>query len=184
MSIFQNAWGALIGFHISLLPVLFVNRHAVLTKFFTPVSKPLLAGVSVSGLLAGILLFLIWPYTGLTTDFSSRLTALGLSDRLWLPFILYFTLVNPWLEEAYWRFAFYTPSRHLTTVDFIFAGYHLPVLYFFINIPWMVLAFIILVLVGWFWRQISRYTGSLLPAILAHTLADLSILLVVYHFSS
>lgn len=47
----------------------------------------------------------------------------------------------------------------------------------------MVYAFIILVTTGWFWRQVSRYTGSLLPAVLAHMLADFSVLVVLYGFA-
>jgi hypothetical protein len=109
-----------------------------------------------------------------------RVAALGLSGLTWPFFIAYFALVNPWLEEPYWRALFTSPSPYPALIDFLFAGYHLIILVLFVSPPWMFLAFIILTLASWFWRQVSRYTGSLLPAALSHLLADFSILMVLY----
>jgi hypothetical protein len=183
MTTLQSAWGALIGFHAGLLPVVFLYRRTVLPRMFAPVSKVVVLMVASSGLLAGVILALLWPYLGLSPGFASRVAALGLSGAVWLPFIIYFTLINPWLEEAYWRIILFSPSHFLAPVDFLFAGYHLIILSLFVSIYWLLLVFIILTLAGWFWRQISRYTDSLLPAVFAHTLADLSILLVLFYFA-
>lgn len=180
MIFWQSAWGALIGFHLTLLPVILPEWRTLFPRFFSPVSIKLLLPVAVIGLLAGPGLWLLWPQAGLPTDFSVRVAALGLSGVTWLPFILYFTLVNPWLEEAYWRHFFTRSSRLLAPVDFLFAGYHLIILSLFVSLGWVLFAFGILVLASWFWRQVSRYTGSLLPAVLSHLLADLSILSVLY----
>jgi hypothetical protein len=183
MTTLQNAWVALIGFHAGLLPVVILYRRMLLPRLFAPVSKVALFMVASSGLLAGVILVLLWPFLGISSGFAARLAALGLSEAVWLPFILYFTLINPWLEEAYWRIILFSPSHFLAPVDFLFAGYHLIILSLFLSIYWSLLGFTILVLAGWFWRQISRYTDSLLPAVFAHTLADLSILLVLFHFA-
>jgi membrane protease YdiL (CAAX protease family) len=179
----RSAWGALIGFHFGLLPVLILRWRTLSSLFFIGVSKNMLLCAALFGLSAGTGFWLIWPYTGLLSGFSDKLAAIGLSGRVWVPFILYFALVNPWLEEAYWRNVFGSPSRYPTVADFLFAGYHLIIINMFAGLAWIVFAFVVLVLAGWFWRQISRYTGSLLPAVFSHMLADLSLLVVIYNFS-
>lgn len=180
MIFWHSAWGALLGFHLALLPVLLPNRRTISPRFFSSVSLKLLLPALLVGLLAGPSLWLLWPLAGLPADFSARVAALGLTGIVWLPFILYFTLVNPWLEEAYWRQVLTSASKFPALVDFLFAGYHLIILGLFVSLPWLCFTFIILTLAGWFWRQVSRYTDSLLPAVVSHLLADFSILLVLY----
>jgi hypothetical protein len=180
MLILHNAWGALISFHLALLPLLITRKQIISPRFLAPVSMSVLLPVAALGLSAGLGLWLIWPYVGLPLDFSARVAALGLVGFVWPFFIVYFTLVNPWLEEAYWRAALTSPSPYPTLVDFLFAGYHIIILSLFVSLAWMLFAFVILATVGWFWRQVSRYTGSLLPAALSHLLADFSMLVVLY----
>jgi hypothetical protein len=179
MMILRSAWGALIGFHLTLLPLLATRRQTISPRFLAPVSKRILLPVAAAGLSAGLGLWLLWPYVGLPTDFPARVSALGLAGLTWPFFIAYFTLVNPWLEEAYWRDILTSSSPYPALVDFLFAGFHLIILCLFVGPPWMFFAFTILTLGSWFWRQVSRYTGSLLPAVLSHLLADLSILVVL-----
>ena len=176
----RSAWSALIGFHLTLLPLLVTHRQTISPRFHAPVSKGILLPVAVDGLFAGLGLWLIWSFAGLPADFPARVAALGLSGPIWLPFIVYFTLVNPWLEEAYWREVLTSPSSYLAPIDFLFAGYHLIILSLFVSPVWMVFAFAILSVASWSWRQVSRYTGSLMPAVLSHMLADFSILMVLY----
>lgn len=176
----HSAWGALIGFHLALLPLFVTRRQKIFPRFLAPVSMRILLPVAVTGLFAGFGLWLTWPHAGLPVDFSTRVAALGLVGFVWPFFIGYFTLVNPWLEEAYWRYVLASPSTYPALVDFLFAGYHLIILSLFVSLAWMLVAFVILAAAGWFWRQISRYTGSLLPAALSHLLADFSILMVLY----
>jgi hypothetical protein len=176
----RSAWGALVGFHLALLPLLVTHRQDFPPRFLAPVSMRMLLSVAVAGLSAGLGLWLIWPSAGLPADYPARVAALGLSSLTWPFFIAYFALVNPWLEESYWRAIFTSLSPYPAPVDFLFAGYHLIILLLFVGPPWMFLAFVILALASWFWRQVSRYTGSLLPATLSHLLADFSILMVLY----
>jgi membrane protease YdiL (CAAX protease family) len=183
MLMWRSAWGALIGFHVGLLPVLLPRWRGIYPKFLSPVSKKTLIFIAQTGILGGLGLWLLWPYTGISSGFPAQLAALGLSGWVWLPFIVYFTLVNPWLEEAYWRNALDSSSRYPAPVDFLFAGYHLIILCLFVNLAWMLFAFVVLVMAGWFWRQVSRYTGSLLPAVFSHMLADLSLLIVLRGFA-
>jgi membrane protease YdiL (CAAX protease family) len=180
MFILRNAWGALIGFHLTLLPLIVIDRQKIISRLRTPVSLGILLAIAASGIVGGAGLWLTWPHAGLPNDFSSSVGALGLSGNIWLPFILYFVLVNPVLEEAYWRSALTNSSRYPALVDFLFAGYHLFIIAPYVGLFWMLYVFIILACASWFWREVTRYTGSLLPAIFSHMLADLTILLVIY----
>lgn len=180
MIIWRSAWGALLGFHLALLPLLVTRRQTYSPRFLAPVSLKLILPVAFAGLSAGLGLWLIWPSAGLPADYPARVAALGLTGLAWPFFIAYFALVNPWLEEPYWRAVFSSPSPSPALVDFLFAGYHLIILSLFVGPLWMLLAFVILSTASWFWRQVSRYTGSLVPAALSHLLADFSILLVLY----
>jgi hypothetical protein len=180
MMIWRSAWAALVGFHLALLPLLIARRQMISPRFLAPVPKRILLPVAAAGLSAGLGLWLIWSSAGLSADYSARVAALGLSGFIWLSFIAYFTLVNPWLEEVYWRDLLTSPSPYPALVDFLFAGYHLIILSLFVNPAWMLLAFVILAMASWLWRQVSRYTGSLMPAVLSHMLADFSILMVLY----
>jgi membrane protease YdiL (CAAX protease family) len=181
--VLQNAWGALIGFHIGLLPVVIPNWKGISRSFRSPVSRNILWSVSASGLSAGIGLWLVWTIVGIPIDFRIKMASLGLDGVIWPLFILYFTLVNPWLEEAYWRYYLMSPSRFPALVDFLFAGYHIIILSKFVGPAWMLITFVILSFAAWFWRQISRYTQSLMPAVLAHMMADLSLLIAIYIFA-
>jgi len=176
----RNAWCALVGFHLTLLPLLAPRWRMILPRFLAPVSIRILLPVAAAGLSAGLGLWLVWPYAGIPADYPARVAALGLTGAIWLPFIAYFTLVNPFLEEACWRDALASPSPWPAPVDFLFAGYHLIILAPFARPVWMLAAFVLLAIAGWLWRWVSRYTDSLMPAALSHMLADFSILLVLY----
>ena len=57
MLILRSAWGALIGFHLALLPLLLPRRQRT-HPLFTPVSWQILLPIALAGLLAGLGL---WP---------------------------------------------------------------------------------------------------------------------------
>jgi hypothetical protein len=181
--ILHSAWGALISFHIGLLPALIPNRRLIYRSMSLPVLRPVLWPVAISGLIAGPGLWLLWICFGVPVEFQLKVASLGLVSANWPFFIAYFTLVNPWLEEAYWRCVLTSSKRYPVWIDFLFAGYHLIILSMFVGLTWMAFAFAVLSAAGWFWRRVSHYTQSLLPAVFAHTLADLSILCVLYRFA-
>jgi membrane protease YdiL (CAAX protease family) len=175
----RSAWGALIGFHLGLLPLLLSQRKRT-HPLLAPVSPRILLPVALTGLAAGLGLWLAWPLAGIPADYPARVAALGLRENTWPPFIAYFTLVNPWLEETYWRGILGSDSRWLQPVDFLFAGFHIVIMALFAAPAWTLLGFSILTGAGWLWRQAARRANSLLPAALFHLLADFSILVVLY----
>lgn len=179
MMTLRSAWGALIGFHLALLPLLLSNRRQT-RLLLAPVSMRFLLPFALLGLAAGLGLWLAWPLTGIPADYPAHVEALGLRRETWLPFIAYFTLVNPFLEETYWRGILGSDSRLPQPVDFLFAGYHVVIMALFATPLWVFIGFLILAGAGWLWRQAVCWASSLLPAALFHMLADFSILVVLY----
>ena len=85
---------------------------------------------------------------------------------------IYLCIVNPILEEAFWRGLFMTDLRRLTLSDFAYGGFH-----FFVMIPFMPSSYaavgsLFLVGLGYLWRQIAlRRRGLALP-VAWHGLGD------------
>jgi membrane protease YdiL (CAAX protease family) len=172
MHLFKNAWIALLGFHASILIMLAIVHPGV--------PKWILISVLVCST-SGFGLYFLWNMLGITPDLSAQLATLGLrSPTSWLLFITYFSLVNPFIEEYFWRGYLGSNSKKLYLGDAVYAGYHGLILWGKVHPVMILLALIGLTSVGWFWRQISREDEGLLAAVLGHMVADFSILFVVY----
>lgn len=179
--LFHNAWFALIGFHIAVLFTLIFFRPAVpvnsLFKSRTP--KWILASILFCST-SGIGLYFLWDVFGVANDLPVQLESIGLNSSAWFAFIAYFSLVNPFIEEYFWRGILGNNSKKLYMGDFIFAGYHAMILWGKVILPSILFAVIILVSAGWLWRQITREDNGLLASVLGHMAADFSILLTIY----
>jgi hypothetical protein len=177
----RSAWAALLGFHAGLLLVLTIEKFPeAFESFFKGKDLLRLVGYVLLGAGAGVTLYLAWPFMSISPDVATDLAAIGLAPDRWPVFIAYVVLVNPWIEEYFWRGYLGDPSRKLLPIDFLYAGYHLLVLYGKITWVWMLVSLLILAAVAWSWRQVSRRTGGLLIPLLSHMAADLSILMAVY----
>jgi membrane protease YdiL (CAAX protease family) len=95
-------------------------------------------------------------------------------------FIAYFSLVNPFIEEYFWRGVLGDNSKKPTLGDFIYAGYHTIILWGKVNPFSILFAVTILTSAGWLWRQIAREDDGLLAPVLGHMAADFTILLTIY----
>jgi hypothetical protein len=178
--LFKSAWLALAGFHLSIVFVLLVARANIPINilFKSKYLKWSVASVILCGL-SGVSLYFFWGMFGVFNNLSAQLQALGLGGSAWLPFIAYFTLVNPFVEEYFWRGFLGNNTRVLYLGDFIFAAYHALILWNKIQPLSIALALVFLVTAGWLWRQISREDEGLLAAVLGHAAADFSILICV-----
>jgi membrane protease YdiL (CAAX protease family) len=179
--IFKSAWLTLLGFHLAILITLFFLRPQVPinTLFKKTKWKYILASifVCVSG---GLGLYFLWSLLGIAKDVHDQLALLGLNERTWASFIAYFSLVNPLMEEYFWRGVLGSDSKSLIAGDFFYAAYHVIVVWNKAHPLSMLLVLAALIFAGWFWRQIYRKDKSLLAPVFGHAAADLSILLTIY----
>ena len=178
---FRNAWAALLGFHLAILLSLLLARSPVPVKilFKSDHIRWVVLSVILSGSV-GIFLCLFWSAFRITSDLAAHVRALGLNSSNWLAFIAYFALVNPFMEEYFWRGYLGSSTKRLYLSDFIYAGFHALVLAGSMPVASIVYSLTVLVLAGWFWRQIAREDGGLLASVLGHMAADFTILMVVY----
>lgn len=132
-------------------------------------------------LASGPALYLAYPlFTGGDQPLGPVLGRLGLTGATWLGFMVYYTLVNPLLEEWYWRGVLGSDSRCPVAGDVAFAGYHAVVLLAFIPWYWAVLTAATLTGAAWLWRQLATRAGGLLVPVATHLLADLSVIVAAW----
>ncbi len=179
--LFKSAWFSLIGFHVAILIVILIKRSTLPFNilFKSTSAKWVLFSVLFCSA-SGIGLYFLWGAFGIADELPSQLQTLGLNSSSWIPFITYFSLVNPFVEEYFWRGVLGSDSKNLHSCDAVFAGYHAMILWGRVNPLSMLFAVIILVSAGWLWRQISRDDHGLLAAVLGHMAADFSMLLTIY----
>jgi hypothetical protein len=177
----RNAWVAILGYHLCMVIILFFARTKIpFTQIHSRSNYKILIVVSILGGAGGLLLYLLWPLLAIPKDISLYLQNIGLTSSMWPYFIVYFILVNPWLEECYWRGYLGSNSQSITLNDLLFSGYHIIVLAGKIDIIWLVIIFFILSLGAWFWRQANRWNQGISASIVSHIAADASVILTIY----
>ena len=177
----RNAWSALITFHLAIVVALLVAKPKLpLRILFTSRNiKWILFSVLLCGS-TGITLFFFWDRFGIAEDLPARTSAIGLNQHTWIAFIAYFILVNPLLEEYFWRGYLGSTTSNFYLSDFFYAGFHGLILLNHVQTTMALYSLALLVIAGWFWRQIARADGGLFAAVLGHMAADLTILTAVY----
>ena len=161
--LFKNAWFTLIGFHASIFLVLAVMRPSlpihILFKSKSP--KWILISLLV-GSTSGIGLYFLWDVFGITPDLPAQLESIGLNSSSWFAFIVYFSLINPFIEEYFWRGVLPGTARQgrcgnnskkLNIGDAVYAGYHALALWGRAHPLSILFAVIILTSAGWLWRR-------------------------------
>ena len=179
--VFNNAWVAVLGYHAGIILLVTLAKAWPKWDEFrpqAPIWKTIL--FSLTGLSAGASLYFLWPFIHVSPRLFGALADWGLNPSSWPLFIAYGALVNPWLEEAFWRGWLGSANRHPVLHDALFAGFHLVILAPFFPFFWLVVAFLVLAFSGWLWRQVNRAEQSMLASTLFHMAADVSILLVIW----
>lgn len=178
----KSAFAAIGLYHLGMIVVLLhSSNRSLFKKAFSGWKTPAGAIMIIAACSAGLFCYLLrdWVFKeGL--DFTAVLGSFGLTKQNWLFFCLYFSTVNPILEELFWR-AFYSKEAKedsfplLTLQDAGFAFYHLLVLYFFLKPLFLVPVFVSLVIAAAIWRYLYRRYGGLLICIISHIAADVGI---------
>ena len=183
--LFKNAWLTLIGFHVAVLLALVFARSNILINILFKSKYPgwILASVLFCST-SGIGLYYLWSIFGVANDLSTQLQSIGLTSSSWPLFIAYFSLVNPFIEEYFWRGVLGSISKKLYIGDAVYAGYHTLVLWGRVHPFSILFAVIIITSAGWLWRQMAREDGGLLAPVLGHMIADFTILVTIYWMSS
>jgi membrane protease YdiL (CAAX protease family) len=181
---FRSAWAGLLGFHLAILfSLLFAKSRLPVNILFTSSRlRWVVLSVFLSGSV-GIFLYFFWSSFGIARDLSVHIAALGLHSSNWIAFIAYFSLVNPFIEEYFWRGYLGSVTQNLHLSDFVYAGFHAMIIVGSMPVASVIYSLTVLVLAGWFWRQLARADGGLLAAVLGHMAADLTILVTVYRMS-
>ena len=178
---FHSAWGELVGFHVVIIvSLLIVKPNIPVTILFKSTNlKWMLLSILLCGG-GGVSLYFLWDKFRFANDLPAQVAALGLNTTTWLPFIAYFTLVNPFVEEYFWRGYFENPTKSLYVYDFIYSGFHALILIGKVHSYSIIFGLSVLVFAGWLWRQIAREDHGLLAPVLGHMVADFTILMAVY----
>jgi membrane protease YdiL (CAAX protease family) len=178
---FKDAWFTLIGFHIAIVFVLLFLQPKPSISILFKSKYPKWIVISLLFCAAsGIGLYFLWEVFRVVIDLPAQLESIGLNSLSWPMFIAYFSLVNPFVEEFFWRGFLGNDSKKLLVSDLIFAGYHTIILWGRVQPFSILFAVIILTSAGWLWRQIARENEGLLAPIAGHMLADFSILVTIY----
>ena len=179
--VYHSAWGALLGFHAAIILSLLIAKPNLPLSVLWKNTK--IKWILLSALLcgsSGVTLFLTWDRFGFVPDLSAQIETLGLTSSTWIPFIAYFALVNPFVEEYFWRGYLGGETKSLHISDLLYSGFHGLILIGKVQARSILFALSLLVLAGWFWRQVFREDKGLLAPVLGHMAADFTILMAVY----
>lgn len=166
--IFKNAWLAILTYHVQ---VLFWARGSW-PSFRLPEKKQMMF-LALPALAAGPVLYFLLPYIK-HTPLVAWLDEYRLSGVSLAVMVPYFGVVHPVFEQLHW-----SKLREKTTLShFVFAGYHMIVLYSLLTIPWLMVCFIVLTSVSFAWQQMSDKSGSLALSLMSHIMSDMGIVIV------
>lgn len=179
--LFDSAWGALLGFHLGIFLALIWLKPQLPVSVLFRVSDWRSTALNIfMGGMGGAGLYLFWSLFAVASDLNAQISALGLHDSIWFGFVAYFSFINPFMEEYFWRGTLGSDTHSLYIGDLAYAGFHAFILWNKAHFVSVLFALIVLVFIGWFWRQVYRREGSLLAPVLGHMTADFSILVAVF----
>ncbi len=177
----KNVWVAMLGYHFLAVMILIARKQRrLMERVFVGGTSGSILFLSILAALSGVLLYFSSHFIQVPLNLGQMLESMGLKPANWLLFILYYSFINPIIEEVYWRGYLGSKVKTLTWSDVCYAGYHPLVFLKFVAWPWALVEFVLLLGVAWMWRMIIRkYDGLLLP-VLMHLFADLSIGFAIY----
>jgi membrane protease YdiL (CAAX protease family) len=173
----SSGWAAMILYHAGVALVLTATGSWRIPRANLSAHTRATAVVLIGGAaLVGPIIFGAWELVTIEDfELGQFLASLGLRGGWWVLFAVHYSLVNPVLEELFWRGYLGKASRSITASDLAYAGYHGLVLGKLVTVPWTIVALLALVTIAWVWRQMAAETGGVLVPVLSHGVADASI---------
>jgi len=180
--VLKNAWIAIGLYHFGITVFLITgDRNSLLKRVCTGWDSIIAVVGIVMSIMIFPIIFFFWGHMQLESiSLKSALANFGLHGTSWFFFMIYFSTVQPFLEELYWRGYLECGHKYFSWTDFAFAGYHILVLAWFIKVPWLVIAFVVLAIAAYIWRYIVSKLEGLAVPLLSHIAADVSIIAVIY----
>jgi membrane protease YdiL (CAAX protease family) len=182
MHVLRSGWAAILMYHLVVCFVLTVAKGwPVAFKLFRGWSVGTGLALFVVSFLVGVVVYVAWSDMQPAHDsIANTLVAVGLQGSLLVGFGIYYCVVNPVIEEIFWRGWYGENCKWPVVTDILFAGYHVIVIVLFLNTFFIVVAFCVLIGSAWLWRLcVRRYDGLMIP-FLSHTVADISIIVVLF----
>ena len=182
--VFHNAWLAIMSYHVGMVAIFSLSEKGINIKGAFQCKRywvPLIT--ALAGVGGGILLYILWPLLSVPDDINLYIRSIGLNEQTWPIFIIYFILINPLIEEYYWRGYLASSTKSISLNDLLFSGYHIIVLAGQIETMWLIVVFFALTIGSWFWRQMNKLGGGLLASTVSHITADLTVILTIYYIS-
>ena len=186
MLLAKNAWLAMFAYHGTMIVALVVHRRSMggktIWRFAS--AKISFGHLAVALLACSAISWAMFRYAdqvggyGLVLDLQLQSHAVSASTRIW--FAAQLCLLNPLLEEWFWRGLFFEDRKRPALSDFGYAAFH-----FFALLPfapaWLAaVATVGLVGFGCFLRQLAGHQrGSLVLPILWHVLGDLAVVVAI-----
>lgn len=137
--------------------------------------------ICLGGIVPGFVILAAWPMARAEhVELADLMTTLHVNKPLFIAFSIYACLVNPLLEEGFWRGCFDNRSIRPNGVDILFAGYHALAVCVILKPPFVVVLLAAMTFAGWLFRTLYRLSDSLLPALLLHSIADIAILYAIW----
>ena len=169
MYILHSAWLSIILYHLGILLFL---RHNKISLKLPQTPKAYLGSLLLFPAIA-VTYFMLPIITRQNVDLNIWLVKYGLDGVLWILFIPYFSIVHPILEEVHWQKNI-TTKNNLSVNHFIFAGYHILVLFTLIKPTWLILVFTILSLFSYL-MKLTNQRLSLTVNVVIHGALDFAV---------
>lgn len=176
--VLNNIWVTVFGFHGVIAATLWIHRRQwSARRLWIGGSLAWIPALAVSVAVFGCgMVRLAAQFPGYGRHLRSLLWGMGLTGSAALPLAIYICLVNPILEEAFWRGLFFESHRRPALSDLAYGGVHVLIFWPFMLPVHALTTAVFLVGMGYLWRQIARRRNGLALSLAWHALGDVAIL--------
>lgn len=178
---FKNAFVSVLLYHLLLfICILGINGKKAIQLLASGFDRKT-SWLCLGGLLPTIVILMVWPIAKVeSVDIADLFELVGLSKIAFCVFAFYACLVNPFLEESFWRGCFQPTLKRPAFIDLFFGGYHAIIVIPVLKLPFVILTFALMACVSWIFRNIYRLAGGLAIPLGIHIIADIAILAAVW----